>query len=284
MQINATDVVELVEVSAPGFKTTRYWLTFDRPTYLKAHLVKGSGLVEATEEETLAALGEVIMVSSKAPAVAAAAVPAAPMPGAAPMSVVKPAEKTIERRTPAAEPAAEPEVALSPRKIGRAAADEQPAAAEQPTTAETAAAGSEPVEPAQDVANEPAKVADAPKADAPKADSANDAAKADIPEAPTVDIARPVLDRATVSSVISTHRPEVIKCFAEGKKKNPAMKGTLSLSLQVNATGTVSRVQVQSTLNNPIVAACVAKAANTWKFPARNGGEMATVAYPFTIN
>ena len=59
MQINATDVVELVEVSAPGYKTARYWLTFDRPTHLKAHLAKGSGLAEATEEETLVALGEV---------------------------------------------------------------------------------------------------------------------------------------------------------------------------------------------------------------------------------
>ena len=39
MEINSTDVVELVEFSAPGYKTTRYWLTFDRPTYLTAHLV-----------------------------------------------------------------------------------------------------------------------------------------------------------------------------------------------------------------------------------------------------
>ena len=95
---------------------------------------------------------------------------------------------------------------------------------------------------------------------------------------------RQTLDRATVSAVITTHRPEVLKCFAEGKKKNAAMKGTLSLQLQVNAAGTVGRVQVQSTLNNPLVAACVVKAANGWKFPARKGGETATVAYPFTIN
>ena len=50
---------------------------------------------------------------------------------------------------------------------------------------------------------------------------------------------RPVLDKAIVSSVITTHRPEVLKCFAEGKKKNAAMKGTLSLQLQVDASGAV---------------------------------------------
>jgi len=36
LQVSPTDVVELVEVSAPGYKTERYWLTFDRPTHLIA--------------------------------------------------------------------------------------------------------------------------------------------------------------------------------------------------------------------------------------------------------
>ena len=36
LQITATDVVELVEVSAPGYKTQRYWLTFDRSLHLDA--------------------------------------------------------------------------------------------------------------------------------------------------------------------------------------------------------------------------------------------------------
>jgi len=63
------------------------------------------------------------------------------------------------------------------------------------------------------------------------------------------------------------------------------MKGTLSLQLQVDNGGRVHRVQVQSTLNNPLVAACVVKAANAWRFPARaSTAEVATVSYPFTIN
>jgi outer membrane biosynthesis protein TonB len=62
------------------------------------------------------------------------------------------------------------------------------------------------------------------------------------------------------------------------------MKGTLTLQLQVEANGKVTRAQVQSTLNAPLVAACVVRAANAWSFPSRSGGEAATVAYPFTIN
>jgi hypothetical protein len=266
LEINSTDVVELVEVSAAGYKTTRFWLTFDRPTFLKAHLVKGTGSVEATEEETLAALGEVIMVTgSPPPVVAAAPAPKTPLPAAA---AVAPIAKTVER--PAApEPATQ--VAMAPRKIGRAAADE-PAVTQtmpEPTPVVEAPKADEPKP--EPVKTEPEKVVEAPKVE-PK------------PEPKLEEPARPSIDRATVSSVITAHRPEVLKCFAEGKKKNAAMKGTLSLQLQVNAAGAVSRVQVQSTLKNPLVAACVVKAANGWKFPARAGGESATVAYPFTIN
>jgi serine/threonine-protein kinase len=284
LEINATDVVELVEVSAPGYKTVRYWLTFDRPTYLKAHLVKGTGNVEATEEETLVALGEVIMVKGKAPTVAAAEhapaapVPAAAMPAAAPaaaMPAAPPVAKTVEKPAPAAQPAPD-KVAMAPRKIGRAAAESEPAKEEakpdvppvvEPKHEEPKA---EPVK-SEPVKSEPEKMVEVPKAEAPK------------PE-PKEEPVRPAIDRATVSSVISTHRPEVLRCFADGKKKNPQMKGTLTLQLQVNAAGAVHRVQVSSTLNNPLVAACVVKAANAWKFPGRAGGEMATVAYPFTIN
>lgn len=50
------NVEELVEISAPNRKTVRYWLTFDRPIRLRAHLPKGSGVVEATPAETEAAL------------------------------------------------------------------------------------------------------------------------------------------------------------------------------------------------------------------------------------
>jgi serine/threonine-protein kinase len=300
MEINATDVVELVEISAPGHKTARYWLTFDRPTYLKAHLVRGNGSYEATEEETLAALGEVIMVSGTAP------VAAAPQPAAAVVAKVertndktierandktndKAVDKTIDRAnektppTPAAvaiapsgaSPSPSPStststvageaspVAMAPRKIGRAAAEAEPAVEVTPAA--------EPAKP--DV--EPTK--EEPK---PEAEKVVEVKKAE----PQVEDTRPTIDRATMSAVIGKHRPEVLKCFAEGKKKNSAMKGTLTLQLQVSTSGAVARVQVQSTLNNPLVAACVVKAANGWKFPARAGVESATVAYPFTIN
>jgi outer membrane biosynthesis protein TonB len=62
------------------------------------------------------------------------------------------------------------------------------------------------------------------------------------------------------------------------------MKGQLTVVLNVTPAGVVTRPQVQSGLGAPLVAACVAKAVSSWKFPAHAGTGNATVAYPFTLN
>jgi hypothetical protein len=170
---------------------------------------------------------------------------------------------------------------MAPRKIGRAAADAQPAAGETPDPAEVAATEPAPVTSGV-AAPEPVP---APKEET-KAQQTMPVATADEPKpaATMPEPARPAIDKATVSSVIGQHRPEVLKCFAEGKKKDHAMKGTLDLQLEVDAMGKVKHIQVQSTINNPLVAACVVRSANAWRFPSRGGADLATVNYPFTIN
>ncbi len=274
LQVNSTDVVEMVEVSAPGYKTARFWLTFDRPTHLKAHLVKGAGIAEATEEETLVALGEITQPQQQIKAAAA--------PTAATV-----AARTVEKK-PAATPSIAERLAMAPRKIGKAAVDDTkriedtaPAAPTAPT-GEVAAVESKP---------EPEVL---PKAEVPKVEALPEPT---VPE-PKVDVAAkaepaPVLpavaspamiDTATVTSVVGAHRPEVMKCFADGKKKDHNLKGTISVALQVDASGRVHRVQVSSTLNSPLVAACVVKSANAWQFPHRSGSDAATITYPFTVN
>jgi len=138
-EINPSDIVELVEVSAPGYRTAKFWLTFDRATHLKAHLAKGSGFEEATEEQTLVALGEI----------AAPAQPA--IVAAAPTAVA-------------------PVVAQQPRrKIGHALEAEQPAAqpAEQPKPAVASAPAPAPVAATPVVEAPKPAVVEAPKVEAP---------------------------------------------------------------------------------------------------------------------
>jgi eukaryotic-like serine/threonine-protein kinase len=231
LQISPTDVVELVEVSAPGYKTERFWLTFDRPTHLQAHLMRGAGIAESTEEETLVALGEI-------------AAPRRAQPKPMPMPAVKAQHEVAMTTTPPPAPA------QAPRKIGR-----------DPSIDDTVTVEAAPV------------AAPAPEAVAVAAPEPSIAAIA-VPK-----VTEPVIDAATVSTVIGSHRLEVVKCWA-GKSK---MKGTIDLQLQVGDTGKVHRVQVQSTLKDPLIAACIVKAATAWTFPSHSGGD-ASVAYPFTFN
>jgi serine/threonine-protein kinase len=250
IQINATDVMEIVEVTAPGYKTARYWLTLDRPTHLHAHLAKGAGIAEATEEDTLVALGEV--EARETPIVHPAAAPV--------KSMDKTVARTVERTTPA----------IAPRKIGKAAADEAP----QVAVAAEAPAELAPPAPAPEAKPEEAKPEE------PKPEEAKPAAV--VPEP-----AKPVavgIDPNITAFVAAGHRTEISKCFADGKKKDGALKGTIDLQLQVDAGGKVHRVQVQSSLKDPLVAACVVKSANAWKFPARTNGDVTTVSYPFAVN
>ena len=273
MQIMPSDIVELVEVSAPGHKTVRYWLTFDRPTKLVAQMSRGSGSLEATEEQTLIALGEV-----KAPA---KVVNEMPKPAAATVAT----EAKVAVATPAAKPMTG-EVGYVPRKIGRATTEEAP-----PETTESAMPKvdlmPQVVRDAKDVKEAPKPVAQPEeKLEVAKAQET----KPEVAKPEPVEPAKPAapktgFDNATVSAVVGQNRQTIMKCFADGKKANPKMKGTVQVHLAVEANGKVKQVQVQSTLNSPLVAACVAKNVNGWKFPSRAAGQqLAMVSYPFTIN
>ncbi|CAN5864090.1 hypothetical protein BH11MYX2_BH11MYX2_26570 [soil metagenome] len=242
MQITPSDIVELVEVSAPGYKTTRYWLTFDRPTTLNAKLAKGAGNLEATEEDTLVALGEMAAptqaVAAAAPTTTAVAKPAA----AAKVAVAQSAGSTPGTAT----------VARTTRKIGHAGEEQEETKADA-TSEAIVAANEEKTEVAMTEAK--AKAEPPPVAEPAKAEPAP--TKAELPEAPTaaaksdaipvaqpaqnaqVAVAQPSIDRGVISSVISQHRIEVLKCFAEGKKSNTSMKGTVNLTLNVDAAGKV---------------------------------------------
>jgi serine/threonine protein kinase len=301
-RITPNDIVELVEVSAPGYRTVRYWLTFDRPTHLVARLTKGTGSVEATEEETLIALGE---ISAPTPA-------AAPPTANAPAAAAARAEPARSDGSPVARHASRPAGAprtitppdaandgarqrTAPRRIGLAQAEAMIAPAEnrsppvddviEPPNVEPPTAEPPKLEPPgaelptlEPASAEPAKLEPA-KLEPPKLEPA----KLEPPK-PAAAESRPAIDPAVVTSVIGRYRPEVLKCIAPGKKKDPKLKGTLRLQLEVDASGAVKHAQTSSTLSNPRMAACVAKAAQKWKFPTRPKGQAAIVSYPFVIN
>ncbi len=311
VDVVATDIVELVEVSAPGHKTVRYWLTIDRPTTLTATLPPGNGFVEASEAETLVALGEAeaepVAIAAAAPSTHASALPAvaakAPASAVAPnrIAAVGPARASVVAPARAAAPAVAAAPVVTPRKIGKAAAEadavavasgprtnritsaDQPPPAPAPV-APTMATVETPAPVAPPVAREPAREAVPTPAIAKAVPVETAAPTATKPVAPT-SVANLSIDRGHLGAVVGKHRGEVLGCLAAGKKDNKALKGAVTVAMQVDASGRVVRPQINSTLKGaPTVSACVLKSVASWKFPARPGQPAASASYTFTLN
>jgi TonB family protein len=63
-EVPNSDTPELIEVTAPGHEGRRFWIKLDRPRSLMVTLPTGSGAVDATYEETGAALGDAVVKPS----------------------------------------------------------------------------------------------------------------------------------------------------------------------------------------------------------------------------
>ena len=244
--VRTSDIVELVEVDAPGRKTVRYWLTIDRPTALRARLPKGAGMVEATEAEILVALGEAEPPEPVAP-VETAAAPAEPAP--APRG-----KKTTKVATSA------PAVRSAPRRIGKSAA-----ASGLPPAATTEVA----------LADEPTPILTADMSNLVD-ESATRRAAAPAPTTPADKVAPEVVAR-----VMAKVRPQVVACRDSASSDT---SGAITVSMTVDPSGSVSRPQVTSTFDSAALSGCVLKAASAWRFPRRgDGAQPARTTYKFAL-
>lgn len=68
-------------------------------------------------------------------------------------------------------------------------------------------------------------------------------------------------------------------CYERRLKLNPALRGKITLRIQVNAAGTVEEASLDvDTLSDPGVGQCALGAIKRWKFPEGNEAE---VVFPF---
>jgi serine/threonine-protein kinase len=254
---------EVVELTAPGREGRRFWVTFDHPIALAVDLPAGRGVVEATAEQTVIALGGKSVDGD----------PAAPQP-AAPGSA--------DDGT-----AAKPAPAGSPHHPGA----HKHAAGALALAKATAAPEREPAEapPEPKPAQSPPPKSEAPAPPAPKppvAAAASSAAVAVKPAPAAAAAPRPAatgLDRAKTQAFVRSRLPEVQRCYERGKMDEPDLKGNVTLKISVSEVGGVTSAMVDaSTLHSSSVESCIVNTVKGWKFPAPSGGP-AVISYPFNF-
>jgi serine/threonine-protein kinase len=254
---------EIVEVTAPGHEGRRFWITFDHAIALSADLPAGRGVVEATAEETVVALG------------------GKPVPGEAPPTAAADDAKTAAMG--GAHHATRRHVAGG-LALAKATAPSERAPAESPPEPKLAPAA----KPAP-----PAAKPEPPAAPAPKpvvvaaADPPAPKAHAPAPAAPAAAASKPApaagMDPVKTQAFVKAHLPEVQRCYERGRMDEPDLKGRVTLKISVSESGGVTSAAVDtSTLHSSSVESCIANTVKGWKFPAPNGGP-AIISYPFNF-
>jgi hypothetical protein len=84
-----------------------------------------------------------------------------------------------------------------------------------------------------------------------------------------------------IRRVVIAHTGAVRACYETEAQKNPGLKGGMTLSWQIEPSGSVSGVSVAgSTLGNPRVEGCVSRQVKSWRFPASDSSTTVG-AFPF---
>jgi biopolymer transport protein ExbD len=93
------------------------------------------------------------------------------------------------------------------------------------------------------------------------------------------------LDSDIIFRIVRAHIKEVQRCHEEGLSKNPSLAGSVSINFVITGEGKVASAAVEeNTLDNVVVASCIAKAVKRWIFPKPKGGGNVIVTYPFELS
>lgn len=93
------------------------------------------------------------------------------------------------------------------------------------------------------------------------------------------------LTREQIQEVIRKERAPVIKCYEDGLKRNPRLKGRFTLSFEIGADGGVVKAKIlKSTLRHRVTEECIVEASQKWIFPKPVGAKPVHVDYPFALS
>lgn len=95
----------------------------------------------------------------------------------------------------------------------------------------------------------------------------------------------PALDKDIIRRIVRAHINEVRHCYKQGLVNDPDLSGEVKVRFSIHPTGLVEGSTVKSTtVSDPKVGTCIAKAVKHWKFPEPTGGARVKVTYPFQLS
>jgi len=92
------------------------------------------------------------------------------------------------------------------------------------------------------------------------------------------------VDKDIVRRIVRAHVNEIRYCYNQGLARDPRLMGRVSIQFNIGPTGSVPvAVVAESTIKDPKVSTCIARAVKRWTFPKPPGGGSALVLYPFVL-
>jgi len=92
------------------------------------------------------------------------------------------------------------------------------------------------------------------------------------------------LDKDIIRRIVRAHINEVRYCYNQALARDPRAVGRVTLQFTIGGTGKVPVAVVQeSTMKDPAVGTCIAKAVKRWTFPKPQGGGSVVIRYPFIL-
>jgi TonB family protein len=92
------------------------------------------------------------------------------------------------------------------------------------------------------------------------------------------------LDKDVIRRIVVAHINEVRHCSDQGLVRDPDLEGRVAVQFTIGPTGRVPVAVVkESSLGDPHVGTCIAKAVKRWSFPEPAGGGNVVVTYPFQL-
>ncbi len=102
-------------------------------------------------------------------------------------------------------------------------------------------------------------------------------------KAPTASGGTGMMSSSDVARVVSKRLGAIKGCYERGLKRNPGLKGKITIRFTISGSGRVSTARATLNELTPDVASCITGAFKRFRFPPPEGGEV-TFEYPFLFS